>query len=49
MRSKAFSTSNVGLAYIDHSAISLLKKIHINLRARLWSGHYAFHNSVSLT
>ena len=31
MRSKAFSTSKVGLAYIDHSAISLLKKIHIIL------------------
>ena len=46
---KTFSTSKVGLAYIENSAISLQKKIDINLRARLCSGHYAFHNSVSLT
>ena len=49
MRSKAFSTSKVVLAYIDHSAITALKKIHINLRAQVCLGHYAFHNSVSLT
>ena len=44
MRSKAFGTSKVGLGYIENSAISLKKKIDINLRARLCSGHYAFHN-----
>ena len=49
MRWKAFGTSKVGLAYIENSTISLEKKIPINLRARLCSGHYAFYNSVSLT
>ena len=37
------------LSYIWNSAISLWKNIDINLRAQLCSGHYAFHNSVSLT
>ena len=48
MRSKAFGTSKVGLAYIQNSAISLSKKIDINLQVQLCSGYYAFHNSVSL-
>ena len=48
MCSKAFYTSKVGLGYIGNSAISLQKKIDINLRVRLCSRHYAFHNSVSL-
>ena len=47
MRSKALYTSKVGIGYKGNSAISLLKKIDINLRTRLCSGHYAFHNSVS--
>ena len=49
MRAKAFYTSKVGLNYIGNSAISLQKKIDVNLRAWLCSEHYAFHNSVSLT
>ena len=49
MSSKALGTSKVGLAYIKNSVITLYKKIDINLRARLCSGHYAIHNSVSLT
>ena len=42
-----FYTSKEGLDYKGNSAISLRKKTDINLRARLCSGHYAFHNSVS--
>ena len=49
MRSKAFYFSKEGLFYIGNSAISLWKKIDINVRARLFSGHYAFKNSVSST
>ena len=49
MCSKAFYTSKVGLGYIGNLAISLLKKTDINLQAWQCSGHYAFHNSVSLT
>ena len=48
MLSKAFYTSKVGLGFIANSAISLMKKIDINLQARLCSAYYAFHNSVSL-
>ena len=48
MCSKAFYFSKVGLGYIGNSAISLQKKIDINLRARLCLGHYAFHNSACL-
>ena len=36
------------VAYIGNSAISLLKIIDINLRTQPCSGHYVFHNSVSL-
>ena len=49
MRSKALYTSGVGLGNIGNSAISLEKKNDINLPALLCLGHYAFHNSVSLT
>ena len=48
MRSKAFSTAKVGLDYVGSSAISLQKKIDINLQAWLFWGHYAFHNSALL-
>ena len=44
MCSKAVNTSKVGLGYIENSAISLSKKIDINLLAWLCLGHYAFHN-----
>ena len=49
MCSKAFYFSKVGLGYIGNSAISLQKKSDINLQSWLSLGHYAFHNSVSLT
>ena len=49
MRSKVFYTSKVGLGYIGNSAICLCRKIDINLRAGQCLGHYAFHNSVSLS
>ena len=49
MHSKTFDTSKVGLSYIRNSAISMKKKNDINLQAWLSLGHYAFHNSVSLT
>ena len=49
MSSKAFYTSTEELGYVGTSAISLWEKIDINLQARLCSGHYAFHDSVSLT
>ena len=44
-----FYTSKEGLGYKGNSAISLRKKTDTNLWARLCSGHYAFHNSVSRT
>ena len=43
------STSKVGHVNIGNSAITLEKKLDINLRAWKCSGHYAFRNSVSLT
>ena len=46
---KALYTSKVGLGYIGNFAITLWKKIDFNLWTRLCFGHYAFHNSVSLT
>ena len=49
MHSKAFCASKVELGYIGNSAISLQKKIDINLQAWLCLEHYAFHDSVSLT
>ena len=49
MHSKAFYTSKVGLGSIANSAISVKKKIDINLQAWFCSAYYAFHNSVSLT
>ena len=48
MRSKAFY-SKTGLGYTGNSPNSLQKKTDINLPARLFSGRYAFHNSVSRT
>ena len=49
MCSKTFYTSKMGLGYTGNSAISLSKKTDINLQALLCLGHYAFHDSVSLT
>ena len=49
MQSKAFDTSKVGIGYIGNSVISLYKRINTNLLAQQSLGHYAFHNSASLT
>ena len=49
MHSKAFYNSKVGLGYMVNSALSLQKKIDINLQDWLRLGPCAFHNSFSLT
>ena len=48
MISKAFFFSKERLDDIGNSVISMWKKIDINLQVWLCSGHYAFHNLVSL-